>query len=346
RGDFLNKGEPVIALTPAVLPVLAADESRHDRLQFASWLFTADNPLTARVTVNRVWQQIFGRGIVGTVDDFGTQGDAPTHPELLDWLANEFQQQGWSLKQLHRLIVSSATYRQSATFRSDLVEADPYNTLLARQQRQRVEAETIRDIALAASGLLDSRIGGPSVRPPQPAEYSDLTYANSAKWQVSKGGDAYRRGLYTFFQRTSPYPMLMTFDSPDSTECCTQRSLSNTPLQALTLWNDPTFYECAQAFGARVVKDVPPTGDPAQTMRERARRAFMLCLSRRPTDDELEDVIALRVAQQKRAEADRESTTQVVGKQIAPEGSSPAELAAWIVVARTLINLDEFITRE
>jgi len=346
RGDFLNKGEPVVALTPAVLPGLAADESRRGRLEFARWLFAADNPLTARVTVNRVWQQIFGRGIVSTVDDFGTQGDAPTHPELLDWLASEFQRQGWSLKHLHRLIVTSATYRQSATFRPDLVEADPYNSLLARQQRRRVEAETIRDIALAASGLLDSRIGGPSVHPPQPAEYSDLTYANSAKWQVSNGGDAYRRGLYTFFQRTSPYPMLMTFDSPDSTECCTQRSLSNTPLQALTLWNDPAFYECAQAFGLRVVTEVPSIGDLAQTMRERARYAFMLCLSRHPTEDELTDVIALRLARQKRAEADQEATKQIVGKHVVPEGSSPEELAAWIVVARTLINLDEFITRE
>ncbi|MDA1051045.1 MAG: PSD1 and planctomycete cytochrome C domain-containing protein [Planctomycetota bacterium] len=346
RGDFLNKGEPVVALTPSVLPGLAAEESRHNRLEFARWLFAADNPLTARVTVNRVWQQIFGRGIVTTVDDFGTQGEMPTHPELLDWLASEFQRQGWSVKQLQRLILTSATYRQSATFRSDLAEADPYNALVARQQRQRVEAETIRDIALAASGLLDSRIGGPSVRPPQPAEYSDLTYANSAKWQVSQGGDAYRRGLYTFFQRTSPYPMLMTFDSPDSTECCTQRSLSNTPLQALTLWNDPAFYECAQAFGSRVVTEVPPSGDLARTMRERARYAFMLCLSRHPTDDELEDVIALRLAQQKRAAADPEATKQIVGKHVVPDGSSLEELAAWIIVARTLINLDEFITRE
>lgn len=346
RGDFLAKGESVVALTPAVLPGLAADESQRDRLTFARWLFDADNPLTARVTVNRVWHQIFGRGIVTTVDDFGTQGETPTHPELLDWLASEFQRQGWSVKQLHRLIVTSATYRQSATFRPDLVEADPENALLARQLRRRVEAETIRDIALAASGLLDSRIGGPSVRPPQPAEYSGLTYANSAKWQVSNGGDAYRRGLYTFFQRTSPYPMLMTFDSPDSTECCTQRSLSNTPLQALTLWNDPAFYECAQAFGSRIVTEVPPVGDAAQTMRERARYAFMLCLARHPTDDELQDVIALRLAQQKRAEANLEATKQIVGKHDVPEGSSAKELAAWIIVARTLINLDEFITRE
>ena len=346
RGDFLNKGEPVVALTPSVLPGLADDKSRHDRFQFARWLFAADNPLTARVTVNRVWQQIFGRGIVTTVDDFGTQGEPPTHPELLDWLASEFQRQDWSVKQLQRLIVTSATYRQSATFRTDLAEVDPHNALLARQQRRRVEAETIRDIALAASGLLDARIGGPSVRPPQPAEYSGLTYANSAKWQVSNGGDAYRRGLYTFFQRTSPYPMLMTFDSPDSTECCTQRSQSNTPLQALTLWNDPAFYECAQAFGLRVVTEVPPRSELTQTMRERASYAFMLCLSRRPTDDELAEVIALRLAQQKLAEADAEATKQIVGKHVVPDGSSPEELAAWIIVTRTLINLDEFITRE
>lgn len=346
RGDFLNQGESVIALTPSVLPGLAADEAKHSRLDFAQWLFAADNPLTARVTVNRTWQRIFGRGIVNTVDDFGTQGEAPSHPELLDWLATEFQRQSWSLKQLHRLIVNSATYRQSAAFRPELVETDPENLLLARQQRRRVEAETIRDLALATSGLLDSRIGGPSVRPPQPAEYSGLTYANSAKWQVSKGGDAYRRGLYTFFQRTSPYPMLMTFDSPDSTECCAQRSLSNTPLQALTLWNDPAFYECAQAFGARVVAEVPPVGDVIETARERARYAFALCLSRFPSDDELADVTALYEGQLSRAVADHEATKQIIGQQVAPEGTPPAELAAWIIVGRTLINLDEFITRE
>ncbi|HRX82590.1 MAG TPA: DUF1553 domain-containing protein, partial [Pirellulaceae bacterium] len=209
-----------------------------------------------------------------------------------------------------------------------------------------VEAETIRDLALATSGLLDSRIGGPSVRPPQPAEYSGLTYANSAKWQVSKGGDAYRRGLYTFFQRTSPYPMLMTFDSPDSTECCAQRSLSNTPLQALTLWNDPAFYECAQAFGARVVAEVPPIGDAIETARERARYAFALCTSRFPSEDELADVTALYEGQLSRAVADPEATKQIIGQQVAPEGTPPAELAAWIIVGRTLINLDEFITRE
>ena len=318
----------------------------HDRLQFARWLFAVDNPLTARVTVNRVWQRIFGRGIVGTVDDFGTQGEAPTHPELLDWLASEFQRRAWSLKHLQRLIVTSATYRQAAAFRPDLFEVDPENLLLARQQRRRVEAETIRDIALAASGLLDTRLGGPSVRPPQPAEYSSLTYANSAKWQVSKGGDAYRRGVYTFFQRTSPYPMLMTFDSPDSTEYCAQRSLSNTPLQALTLWNDPAFYECAQNFGTRVVTEIPPLGDSTQTASERARYAFMLCLSRHPTHDELADVIALYNAQLKRAEVDPEATKQIVGKLVPLEGTSLAELAAWIIVGRTLINLDEFITRE
>ena len=346
RGDFLNQGEPVVALTPSVLPVLEADEAKHSRLDFAHWLFADDNPLTARVTVNRTWQRIFGRGIVNTVDDFGTQGDKPSHSELLDWLAHEFQRQGWSLKHLHRLIVSSATYRQSAAYRSDLTEIDPENILLARQQRHRVEAETIRDLALAASGLLDSRLGGPSVRPPQPAEYSNLTYANSAKWQVSKGGDAYRRGLYTFFQRTSPYPMLMTFDSPDSTECCAQRDLSNTPLQALTLWNDPAFYECAQAFGARVVAEVPPVGDSTETTRERARYAFALCLSRFPSEEELSDVIGLYEGQLSRAVANPETAKLIIGKHAASEGSSPAELAAWIIIGRTLINLDEFITRE
>ncbi|MCA9123975.1 MAG: PSD1 domain-containing protein [Planctomycetaceae bacterium] len=346
RGDFLNPGEPVVALTPAVLPGMEVDEVKYGRLDFARWLFAEDNPLTARVTVNRTWQRIFGRGIVNSVDDFGTQGETPSHPELLDWLASEFRRQGWSLKQLHRLIVNSSTYRQSSAFRSELVEIDPENILLARQQRRRVEAETIRDLALAASGLLDSRLGGPSVRPPQPAEYSSLTYANSAKWQVSKGGDAYRRGLYTFFQRTSPYPMLMTFDSPDSTECCAQRSLSNTPLQALTLWNDPAFYECAQALGSRVVAEVPPVGDSLATTRQRAKYAFALCLSRFPSEEELLDVIRLFEDQRSRLSNDSEAAKLIIGKQVLTEQTAPAELAAWIIVGRTLINLDEFITRE
>ncbi|MCA9222680.1 MAG: PSD1 domain-containing protein, partial [Planctomycetales bacterium] len=229
RGDFLRKKEGAL-VEAAVLPFLPDLQLRGDkpdRLDLASWLVSADNPLTPRVTVNRIWQRYFGRGLVATSDDFGTQGDRPSHPELLDWLASEFVDSGWSLKHIHRLIATSATYQQSSAARPDLIDIDPENVLLARYSRRRVEAELIRDVALAASGLLSRKVGGPSVRPPQPAEYAKLTYANSAKWETSKGDDRYRRGLYTFFQRTSPYPMLMTFDSPDSTECTARRTVSN-----------------------------------------------------------------------------------------------------------------------
>ncbi|MBP86740.1 MAG: hypothetical protein CMJ64_08495 [Planctomycetaceae bacterium] len=346
RGDFLAKGDSVSPRTPTVFHDLAPRSEQADRLDFAKWLFAEDNPLMARVTVNRIWQRFFGRGIVETVDDFGTQGELPSHPELLDWLATEFRQQDWSVKRIQRLIVTSRTYRQSAAYRPDLAEADPQNVLLARQQRRRVEAELIRDLSLAASGLLDTRLGGPSVRPPQPAEYSALTYANSAKWQVSKGGDAYRRGLYTFFQRTSPYPMLITFDSPDSTECCTQRTLSNTPLQALTLWNDPAFFECAQSFGWRVLNSVPLSADAEQTVADQGRYAFELSLARRPSEEELAAVVELYRAQLDWAEANEEAVAKIVGKQKPSAGASLEQLAAWIVVGRALLNLDEFITRE
>lgn len=340
RGNFLIKGDPVTPLTPSALHRFAPRDKQADRLDFANWLFAEDNPLMSRVTVNRIWQRIFGRGIVETVDDFGTQGGAPSHPALLDWLAREFRTQDFSIKRMQRLIVTSRTYRQSAAYRPDLTEIDPQNVLLARQERRRVEAELIRDLALAASGLLDSRLGGPSVRPPQPAEYSALTYANSAKWQVSKGGDAYRRGLYTFFQRTSPYPMLMTFDSPDSTECCAERSLSNTPLQALTLWNDPAFFECAQSFGRRVLSA------PVSTTADRARYAFELCLSRPPSVDELAAVVSLFESQAAWAKQNGAAAAEIVGKRTPPADSSVEEWSAWTIVGRTLMNLDEFITRE
>lgn len=346
RGDFLNPGDPVGPSTPAFLPQMKPRGERSDRLDLANWLMSADNPLPPRVTVNRVWERIFGRGIVRTVDDFGKQGETPSHPELLDWLAMEFRSRDWSLKHVLRLIVTSATYRQSSTVRTELVAIDPDNVLLARQQRRRIESEVIRDAALAASGLLDARIGGPSVRPPQPAEYANLTYANSVKWTDSRGGDKYRRGLYTFFQRTSPYPMLMTFDSPDSNECCVQRDSSNTPLQALTLWNDPVFFECAQAFGRRIVTEIPSATNEAETNRQRAQYAFTVCLTRSPSESELKELLTLHQAERALAQNQQELTIKLCGKSALPAGVLADDLAAWIVVGRTLMNLDEFITRE
>jgi hypothetical protein len=345
RGDFLSPGDMVSLGTPAFLPTAKARGEQLDRLDLAAWVVDAANPLTARVTVNRIWHQLFGRGIVPTLDDFGKQGEKPSHPELLDWLASEFVSGGWSQRALIRRVVSSAAYQQSSAPRRDLIDRDPENVLMARQARRRVEAEVIRDLALTASGLLADRVGGPSVRPPQPAEYAALTYQNSAKWVESSGGDRYRRGLYTFFQRTSPYPMLMTFDSPDSNECTARRQTSNTPLQALTIWNDPAFFEAAQVLGRRIVADVPAEDDAARTARLRGERAFLLCLNRQPSAAEASDVFALYQAARELAERDSDAATKLVGNPV-PTSDNLAETAAWVTVGRTILNLDEFITRE
>ncbi len=346
RGDFLSPGDAVQPSTPAVLPPLTSGEGAADRADLARWLFDPANPLTARVAVNRVWQRLFGRGIVPTLDDFGKQGEAPSHPELLDWLASEYAATGWSTKALIRRLVTSATYQQSSAPRRDLADNDPENVLVARQVRRRVEAEVIRDLALQSSGLLAGRIGGPSVRPPQPAEYASVTYANSAKWVESKGADRYRRGMYTFFQRTSPYPMLMTFDSPDSNECTASRQTSNTPLQALTLWNDPAFFEAAQALGRRIVSEAPAEAGVRQTLQARSQRAFLLTMSRRPSDAEIAGIADLYFASRDLAERDAAAAKQLVGTQPIPSSEDLAEVAAWVSVARTLLNVDEFITRE
>ncbi|MGI8980947.1 MAG: PSD1 and planctomycete cytochrome C domain-containing protein [Pirellulaceae bacterium] len=341
RGDFLAKGDAVEAKTVAALPGTVGS----NRLDLAQWLVNPANPLPARVTVNRLWQQHFGRGLVATSDDFGRQGEKPSHPELLDWLASDFASRGWSLKQVHRRIVRTNTYRQSARMRRDLAERDPENILLARQPRRRVEAEVIRDLALSASGLFASRIGGPSVRPPQPTEYATITYAGSANWPESKGADRYRRGLYTFFQRTSPYPMLMTFDTPDSNECAVRRTTSNTPLQALTIWNDPAFVEAAQALGSRVVRELPgPTSD--EVTRQRVRHTFELCLARSPDSREEAALVALYQQQLALCSKDAKAATTLLGSQTPPAETPAAELAAWISVGRAILNLDEFITRE
>jgi hypothetical protein len=346
RGDFLRPGAEVEPHTLEVLPPLKIDDEERARLAFARWLVSSDNPLTARVTVNRFWAQFFGRGIVPSVNDFGTQGEKPSHPELLDWLAREFMETGWSMKGLHKLIVTSATYRQSSVVRPELAERDPYNVLLARQRRLRVEAEIVRDLALASSGLLTETIGGPSVSPKQPAGVSELTYAGSAKWVESSGPDRYRRGLYINFRRTSPYPMLMTFDAPDSNVTCTRRERSNTPLQALTLLNDPVFFECAQHLGRRIVIESPKSADANSTRDARLRYAMCLCLARDPSAEEIPDLRELYDTQLALCQADVKAARELAGSEKSPDGASVPELAAWIVVGRTLMNLDEFITRE
>lgn len=336
RGDFLRPGAAVAANTPAVLPPQPSRSP--NRLDLARWIVAPDNPLTARVFVNWVWQKYFGRGLVATLEDFGTQGEKPSHPELLDWLAGEFVRSGWDVKRLHRLIVTSATYRQSSAARPELRDRDPLNVWLARQSRIRLEAEGVRDASLAASGLLAPRIGGPSVRPPQPPGISELTYANSAKWVESTGPDRYRRGLYTWFQRTSPHPMLMTFDAPDSNVSCVRRERSNTPLQALTLLNDTTFVECAQSLGRQLAAE---TG---ASVGDRIRAACRTCLSRDPSRAEAARLERLFDEFKSLGREKPDDAAKLAGQSL--EGSDAADAAAWVALARTLLNLDEFVTRE
>ena len=346
RGEFLKPAEPVEPGVPAVLHPLPSDAPRN-RLTFARWLVAGDNPLVGRVVMNQLWQAYFGRGLVTTPEDFGTQGEKPTHPELLDWLATEFPRRGWSLKAMHRLIVTSATYRQSSQATPDQVARDPRNALLARGPRFRVGAETIRDIALASAGLLDDRFAGPSVKPPQPDGATALAYGQEA-WTPSVGADRYRRGLYTFLKRTAPFAAFATMDAPSPDVACTRRERSNTPLQALTLLNDVVFVEAAQALGRRIVRE-------AAAPEARVDRGFLLVLGRPPRDDERARVLAFRDAQLARFRDGGLDAALVAGAKVAsppspllaaPEGVDPAELASWTAVARVLLNLDEAVTKE
>ncbi|MBL9206953.1 MAG: PSD1 domain-containing protein [Opitutaceae bacterium] len=320
KGDFTRPGDPVSPGTPAILPPLAAEKPT--RLDLARWLFQPDQPLTARVMVNRIWQVYFGRGLVETENDFGSQGSAPSHPELLDWLATEFAAGGWSMKALHRLIVTSATYRQQSLARPDLELSDPLNHLLSRQTRLRLDAELVRDVALVASGLLAPRLGGPPVFPPQPDGVMNLGQSRRA-WIPSTGDDRHRRGLYTHFWRATPHPAAAVFDAPDAFSACTRRIRSNTPLQALTLLNDQQFIEFAEALAARVLQE----GGNDDT--GRLDLAFRLCLSRPPTATE------------------RSRLLELLRQIQSPQNGEPAGSAreAWIAVARVLLNLDETITR-
>jgi len=339
RGNFLNPGDQVMPAVPAILPPLPAGEPAN-RLTLARWLVSPENPLTARVTINRVWEQYFGHGLVETVEDFGTQGERPTHPELLDWLATEFVRQGWSFKAMHRLIVTSATYRQSSRATPALIERDPYNRLLARGPRFRVPAETVRDVALEVSGLLSPKIGGPSVFPYQPDGIWTQIYSGD-KWEISKGGDKYRRGLYTFWRRTSPYPAFMSFDAPSRELICTRRPRSNTPLQALTTLNDPSFVEAAEGLARRMMKETQ--GDAAG----RIEYGFRLCVSRAPRPNELKRLMALYEEELAQFKQDKNAAEKMATSELGKpaENISLAELAAWTVVANVLLNLDETITK-
>jgi hypothetical protein len=321
---------------PAFLPEFPAG-NEPPRLRLARWLASRDNPLTARVAVNRMWQEFFGVGLVRTSEDFGTQGAKPSHPELLDWLAAEFMEKGWSRKRMHKLIVMSAAYRQSSDARPDLGERDPDNTLLARQSRLRLSAEFVRDAALSASGLLYPKIGGESVRPPQPEGITKLTYGG-AKWIESTGNDRYRRGLYIHYQRTSPYPQMVNFDAPDANTSCTRRRRSNTPLQALNLLNDPVFVEAAQALAVRVLREQPGGWD------ERIDHAFEIALGREPDSFEKQRLAAFFKEQKSIYDRNPKLASEIAP--FVPVGVEPVEMAAWVGVGRTLLNLDAFITRE
>ncbi len=333
RGSFLSPGDTVHAGTPAALNPWPAGAPLN-RLGLAQWLVARDNPLTSRVAVNRIWEQYFGHGIVETSEDFGTQGEAPTHPELLDWLAVELMDRGWSQKAIHRLIVTSATYRQDSRVTPEASERDPYNRLLARGPRFRVEAEIVRDIALSASGLLSSKIGGPSVFPFQPEGVWDMPY-NDDKWKISQGEDRYRRSLYTFMRRTAPYPSLTVFDATSRETCTVRRMRTNTPLQALTILNDPVFFEAARALAGRVI------GEAGAAPEGRAALAFRLCTGREPKPNELHAILQSYQQQRDAFHQHPESAEKVVGR-----GTPDADTAAWVIISNSLLNLDETVTKE
>lgn len=323
RGNFLNPGEEVRPAIPAFLPPLHPRGATPDRLDLARWIVDPAHPLTRRVIVNQVWQALFGQGLVDTPDNFGRKGNAPSHPELLDWLAAELLDQGWSRKALIRLVVHSAVYRQQSTRRPELEVSDPANTRLARQNRLRVEAECVRDLALAATGRLSDEIGGPSFQPPLPASLSaNKELKNERFMETSPASHRYRRGIYINVQRTFLFPMLRTFDVADANVCSARRDRSNTPLQALTLLNDPVFWEAAGRLGERVLDALPEA-----SAAERVAQLYRWCLGRDPAPPEQEILLEL------------------AGASGSGSGGTP-ERSAWTGVARALLNCDEFITRE
>jgi hypothetical protein len=345
RGDFLQPADPVPAGALGVLsethPLSAREaEKGPDRLDLAQWLVDGNHPLTARVTVNQIWGQLFGRGLVPTLNDFGVRGEQPENPQLLDWLAWQFpRSMGWSRKTLIKEIVSSATYRQSSQHRPELQKVDPTNRLLARQNRIRVEAEIVRDLYLASSGLLSKKLGGPSVFPPLPPGVAELSYANNFKWATSSGEDRYRRGMYTFFKRTSPHPTLTSFDCPDSNTSQLSREISNTPLQALATLNNEVFTEAAQAMARRVLQD------GGSTDVDRLSYALRLCIARRPEAIEIEKFHELLDAARDYYQSHEEAAKQMTQRHTVVDVPAP-ENAAWVATLRMVLNLDEFIVRD
>ena len=316
-----------------------ADGGRVDRLALAKWLVDPANPLTARVIVNRIWERLFGIGIVATSEEFGSQGDLPSHPELLDWLACELVESGWNLKAIQRLIVTSAAYRQTSNCPHDLVVRDPENRLVACGPRVRLSAEVIRDQALAASGLLSRKKGGPSLRPPQPAFGLSAAFGSSTDWETSTGEDRFRRALYTTWRRSNPYPSMATFDAPSREVCTIRRPRTNTPLQALVTLNDPAYVEAAQALARRMIRE------GGETAEDRVTHGFRLVLARHPVPAEVERLVMLQSDALAEYRGDGAAAAKLATD---PLGPLPADLAgdaadaaAWTVVANVLLNLDE-----
>jgi hypothetical protein len=356
RGDFLK---PADVVSPGVPPILNPLPESDDpsRLAFAKWLVSRESPTAARSIVNRIWQAYFGLGIVSTSEDLGTQSEPPSHPRLLDWLAVELMEptqseagaeaiRPWSLKHIHRLIVSSATYRQSSKVSEELLARDPYNRLLARGARFRVDAEVVRDIFLAASGLLAHKMGGPSVYPPLPEWMTQPPVSYGPKtWVEDTGPDRYRRALYTFRFRSIPYPALATFDAPNGDFSCVRRPRSNTPLQALMTLNEPIFMECAQALAMKTLREGGDTDE------ERLAYAFRRCVARGPSEAETKALAVLLESQlQNFSKPDAEPWEVVSSVAVdpvkLPNTATPAQAAAWTAVTRVILNLDETITKE
>jgi len=340
RGEFLSPGDPVTPGVPAALHP-APSGAKLDRLGLARWLVDGENPLVDRVAVNRLWQELFGLGIVETAEEFGAQGELPSHPELLDWLAIAYRDSGWDTKEMLKLIVTSATYRQSAKVTSELAHRDPYNKLLARGPRVRLTAEMVRDQALAASGLLSSKMYGPPVQPAQPSMGLAAAFGASTDWTASEGENRHRRAIYTRWRRNLPYPSLVAFDAPERNVCSARRMRTNTPLQALVTLNDPTFVECAQALARRVIAERPDDN------RARAQRAVSLAIGRESLPSETDRLVAL--FEQSRAALERDPAqakalaTAPLGP--LPEGASEVDAAAWTVVANVVLNLDETLSK-
>ena len=339
RGNFLDTTAEVTEGTPVAFHPFPAD-APVNRLTLAKWLVDADNPLTARVIANRYWEAIFGLGIVRTSEEFGAQGDLPSHPELLDWLATELVRLDWDMKAFAKLLVTSAAYRQTSAVTPELIELDPDNRLLARGPRFRLSAEMIRDQALFVGGLLSDKMYGPPAKPPQPNNGLTAAFGSSTDWTTSEGADRYRRGLYTTWRRSNPYPSMAAFDAPNREVCTIRRDRTNTPLQALVTLNDPVYVEAAQSLARHMAA-------AGESVEDKATHGFRRCLARQPKEAELARLTSLyqlaHQAFEKQPEAAEKMATDPLGP--APEGSDVTELAAWAVVGNVLLNLDEMFLK-